>query len=132
MFLPTRMKWYSRSASPHRAASGAQSWRAPRGGTNKCTAKEGSLRTYCSIPYTGLHLHRYKQNLKQTTTNGTRYSQLYISCEKFRNVKVPFRLLAAIIAIRESTILCNYCYKKPFEEHFLYLGANKILILGKV
>jgi hypothetical protein len=53
MFLPTRMKWYSLSASPHRAASGTQSWRAPRGGTNKCTAKEGSLRTYCSIPYTG-------------------------------------------------------------------------------
>jgi hypothetical protein len=26
----------------------------PCGGTNKCTASEGSLRTYCSIPYTGL------------------------------------------------------------------------------
>ena len=34
--------------------SGAHSWGALGGGTNKWTATEGSLRTYCSTPYTGL------------------------------------------------------------------------------
>ena len=46
IFLLTLPYWYTCSARPHRAASGAHSWRAPRGGTNKCTASGGSLRTY--------------------------------------------------------------------------------------
>ena len=39
--------------SPQCAASGVHNWHAPHSGTNKCTATEGSLRTYCSVPYTG-------------------------------------------------------------------------------
>ena len=53
ILLASLLNWYTHSASPHCAASDMQSWLEPPGGTNKCTASEGLLRTYCSIPYTG-------------------------------------------------------------------------------
>ena len=53
ILLASLLNWYTFSASPHRAASGVHIWRKAHGGTNKCTATEGSLKTYCFIPYTG-------------------------------------------------------------------------------
>ena len=54
ILLASLLNWYTRSASLHHVASGAHRCRKPRGGTNKCTASEGSLRTCCFIPYQGL------------------------------------------------------------------------------
>ena len=62
ILLASLSYWYTHLASPHHVGSGVHSWREPRGGTNKCTASEGSLRTYCSIPYTGPSLHGQKSN----------------------------------------------------------------------
>ena len=55
--------WYTCSARLHLAASSSDSWLAPQVGTNKCTATEGSLKTYCSIPYTGFTTLESRNNL---------------------------------------------------------------------
>ena len=49
ILLASLLKWYTRSASPHRTESGAHSWREPRGGTNNCTTSIATLRTYCPM-----------------------------------------------------------------------------------
>ena len=53
ILLASLLNWYTCSASPHRGTSGTQSWGKLFGSTNKCADSEGSLRTYCSVPYTG-------------------------------------------------------------------------------
>ena len=70
MFLATLLYWYTCSGSPHHVASGVQSWGAPRHGTNKCTTTGGSLRTYCSIPYTGLGSHSSHSRLSPVWFQG--------------------------------------------------------------
>ena len=40
---------YTCSASPHHAMSGAQSWRTPRGGKNKCTTTKELLREFLCL-----------------------------------------------------------------------------------
>ena len=63
MFLATLPDWYTCSARPHRVASSGHSWRTPRSGTKKCTIPYRPLRTYCSIPYTGLGVHIFIEGL---------------------------------------------------------------------
>ena len=53
ILLPSLLLWDTTSASPHCAVRGMHSWRKPRGGTNKRPKAIATVRTYCSIPYTG-------------------------------------------------------------------------------
>ena len=70
MFLATLLYWYTCSGSLHHVASGVQSLGAPRHGTNKCTTIGGSLRAYCSIPYTGLGSHSSHSRLSPVWFQG--------------------------------------------------------------
>ena len=79
ILLALLLNWYTHSASPLHATRGAQSWRKLRGGTNKCTASEGLLRTYCSIPYTGPVSVLFTDNQSENE-NWNRLKQLLPMC----------------------------------------------------
>ena len=136
ILLVLLLNWYTRSASPLHATRGAQSWHKLPGGTNKCTASEGLLRTYCSIPYTGPVSVLFTDNQSENE-NWNRLKQLLPVChghikEVFCGTNLSQRLLLAKTSEHcshqpQQIFLVNtFCSLK--KHHGLYQSIHAFLV----